>query len=105
MVQPVCFVPASQFSILSHLSTLKVVTLHQTELNRIFRLVAPATIAGALPNEIEQKVLDSFYVSVSVVKDSANLRKGGCNVSVMRMIFFFSKKALYENRGTAWFIR
>ena len=41
-------------------------TLHQTELNLIFLLVAPATIAGALPNEIEQKkVLESFYVSVS----------------------------------------
>ena len=80
-------------------------TLHQTELNRIFRLVAPATIAGTLPNEIEQnKVLDSFYVSVSVVKESAYLRKGGCNVAVMRMIFFF-KKALHENRGTTWFIR
>ena len=105
MAQPVCFVSASQFPILSHLSTLKAVTLHQTELNRIFRLVAPATIAGALPNEIEQnKVLDSFYVSVSVVKDSAYLRTGGCNVAVMRIIFF-PKKALHENRVTFWFIR
>ena len=36
-------------------------TLHQTELNRICLLVAPATIAGSLSNKIEQKkVLDIF---------------------------------------------
>jgi hypothetical protein len=62
--------------------------------------VAPATIAGALPNEIEQnKVLNSFYVScVTVVKDSVYIRKGGCNVAVMRMIFLRRPYTKVEER-------